>query len=183
MPKCIRCGTSVGLFAKLCDKCKREIEIDQVRRISEQQAKKDAELAQAELRRREQLRKMIAEKKAEIRKQLEFGQRVFLYHSLYLPVDSILLEKNLSNVFDILLVRQLGLSGWEVINAVPRTMGVGLKNYTGAALEAWGGGVGGNIMGVHLILKKELTLSAIDNDPKDELGSYIETHIFQNSNI
>jgi hypothetical protein len=154
MAKCTRCGTSVGLFAKLCDNCKREIEIDRIRRINEQQVKKDAELAQAELHRQEKLRKMVAEKKVEIRKQLESGQCVFLYHSLYLPVDSILLENNLSDVFDISLVQQLGLSGWEVINVVPRTMGVGLKNHTGVTVESWGGGVGGNIMGVHLILKK-----------------------------
>ena len=183
MPKCTRCGNSVGLFTKLCDKCKQEIEAERFRLSNEKLVKKEAELAQAELRRQEQLKKMVAEKKLDIRKQLESGQSVFLYHSLYLPVDSILLENNLSDVFDISLVQQLGLSGWEVINAVPRTIGVGLKNYSGATLEAWGGGVGGNIIGVHLILKKLLTLSAIDNDPEHVLDSYLETYILQNSNV
>ncbi len=183
MPRCTKCGTSVGLFAKLCDKCKREIEMDRVREINEQQARKAAAIAQAEQRRLEQLRKRVAEKKSEIRKLLESGQSVFLYDSLYLPVDSLLLENNLSEVFDISSVRLLGLSGWEVVSAVPRTMGVGLKNHTGATLEAWGGGIGGNIIGVHLILKKQLAIAGSDDDSDHTLDTYIENHILRTSNM
>jgi hypothetical protein len=184
MAKCTRCGTSVGVFVKLCNRCKQEIEAERVRQLNEQRGRNEAELAQAEKRRQEQIREMIAKQKTMIRKQLESGQKVFLYHSLYVPVDSVLLENNLADYFDISVVRNLGLSGWEVIQAVPRTVGVGLENYSagGITSKSWGGGVGGNILGTHLILKKELNLTGIENDAEDELGSYLETHIFKDAN-
>ena len=114
-----------------------------------------------------------------LRARLESGKSAFLYQSLFVPVDSILNDEHLADEFDLAALRRLGLLGWDVVQAVPRTIGIGLQNRgTDTWLsEAWGGGIGGNVMGVHIILKKTLSASDITDNPADETGEFIRAHL------
>ncbi|MBI5471060.1 MAG: hypothetical protein HY961_01800 [Ignavibacteriae bacterium] len=181
MAKCTRCGNPVGLLPKVCDSCKQLIAAEQNQRQKEELARQAVEQEVAERVQKERLEKSVSEMRSIIRKRLDSGQKIFFYQSIYTPVDSVLLEESLATGFDVSFLRSLGLSGWELIHAVPKTIGVGLQNYSegSVSLKSWGGGVGGNIMGVHLILKKELTLGSFDNDPENEIGKYIETHMLE----
>jgi hypothetical protein len=55
-----------------------------------------------------------------------------------------------------------GMDGWNVIGVVPRTTGIGLSNSSiGSTMgTSWGAGLGGNVIGVYLLLNREVT----DND-------------------
>lgn len=112
-------------------------------------------------------------------KRISTGHPVFLYETTYVPVDSILLDEHLSRGFDIPKLRLMGLLGWEVVQVIPRTVGVGLKNTTiGSTMgTTWGGGSGGNVVGVHVILKRPLQHEEITADPEDEFGTYIRANL------
>ena len=103
----------------------------------------------------------------------------FLYDSVYVPVDSQLLDDEFASEFDVSFLRRLGLLGWDVVQAVPKTKGVGLENIGTDTLfgSKWAGGVGGNVMGVHIILKKTLSASDLTDDPDDETGEFIRNHL------
>jgi hypothetical protein len=114
-----------------------------------------------------------------LRARLESGKPVFLFDSVYVPVDSKLLDDEFADEFNVSLLRKLGLLGWDVVQVVPRTIGIGLQNRgTDTWLsEAWGGGVGGNVMGVHIIIKKTVSASDFTDDPADEVGNFIRNHL------
>ena len=114
-----------------------------------------------------------------LRARLESGKPAFLYDSVYVPVDSQLLDDEFASEFDVSFLRRLGLLGWDVVQAVPKTKGVGLENIGTDTLfgSKWAGGVGGNVMGVHIILKKTLSASDLTDDPDDETGEFIRNHL------
>ncbi len=116
-----------------------------------------------------------------MRARLEAGHNVFLYETTYLPVDSVLLDEKLNSGFDIPQLRLMGVAGWEVMQVIPRTVGVGLKNTSiGSTMgTTWGGGSGGNVIGVYVILKKAVRLDEISDEPDDEIGSYIRSNLRQ----
>jgi hypothetical protein len=121
----------------------------------------------------------IVQVKSMLRARLESGKPVFLFDSVYVPVDSKLLDDEFADEFNVSLLRKLGLLGWDVVQVVPRTIGIGLQNRgTDTWLsEAWGGGVGGNVMGVHIIIKKTVSASDFTDDPADEVGNFIRNHL------
>jgi hypothetical protein len=122
----------------------------------------------------------ILQIKALLRNRLASGKSAFFFDSLYVPVDSQLLDGEFANEFDVSTLRRLGLLGWDVVQAVPRTKGVGLENIGTDTLfgSKWAGGVGGNVMGVHVIIKKQISASdLITDDPDDEVGNFIRTHL------
>ena len=159
---------------------------------NEKAEKREAQRIQNEHAERE--RRQLAEQRAErvaeritqvkelMRARLQAGKNVFLYDSVYLPVDSTLLDETFSQGFDLSEIRGLGVSGWEVVQAIPKTIGVGLKNTSfGSTMgETWGGGSGGNIAGVHLVLKKPVKLDEITDDMDDEIADYIRSHFCGN---
>lgn len=115
-----------------------------------------------------------------LRERLEGGRPAFLYEKVFLPVDSEILDKQFTGEFDVGIIRRLGLLGWEVIQAVPKTKGIGLENVgtqTTIFGSMWAGGVGGNVMGVYIILKKPLSAVDITDDPADEVGEFIRSHL------
>jgi len=83
---------------------------------------------------------------------------VFLYSSVYIPVDSTIDGKVVTGKFDIKPLQELGLAGWEIMQVVPKTLGVALLNATVPvpAFKTYGAGIGGNIVGVHVLLRKQL---------------------------
>ena len=124
--------------------------------------------------------KVIIHTKSLMRKRLEIGKPVFLYDSVFVAVDSEMLDQKFADGFDVAILRKLGLLGWDVVQAVPKTKGIGLENVgtqTTIFGSMWAGGVGGNVMGVHVIIKKSLSVSDITDDPADEVGEFIRNHI------
>jgi hypothetical protein len=125
-----------------------------------------------------QIQKII-QIKTMLRARLERGQSAFLYDSVFVPVDSQLLDDEFASEFDVSILRKLGLLGWEMVQAVPRTKGIGLENIGTDTLfgSKWAGGVGGNVMGVHIIIKKTVSASDLTDDPADEVGNFIRNHL------
>jgi hypothetical protein len=148
-------------------------------RVRREEADRLQRIRREEADRLQRIHDRIAQIKGTMRTRLEAGQAVFLYETTYLPVDSMLLDEKLNNGFDIPQLRLMGIAGWEVMQVIPRTMGVGLKNNSiGSTMgTTWGGGSGGNVIGVHVILKKAVRLEDISDDPDDEVGVYIRSNL------
>jgi len=121
----------------------------------------------------------ICQIKSMLRARLESGKAAFLYDSVFVAVDSQILDEEFASEFDVSILRKLGLMGWEIIQAVPRTKGIGLENIGTDTLfgSKWAGGIGGNVMGVHIIIKKTLSASDLTDDPADEVGKFIRNHL------
>ena len=187
MANCPICKRPVGIFAKVCDVCRRRQQVEETqRRAAEtqvQQQRRAAE-AQAQQQRRaeeeERLRQQVEGRADELIALNKRGRRLLIYHSEYLPVDSVLNDETIGDEFDITVIRALGLDGWEVVQVVPRTLGVGLTNASlGSTMgETWGAGVGGNVLGVHVLLKKELdfTNEPLEGIQREELVWYLSSH-------
>jgi hypothetical protein len=89
--------------------------------------------------------------------QISTGNNPNLFRWIYIEVDSVVTDDVVGN-FDIADLQEAGLEGWDVVAVIPKTLGIGLTNTsTGSTFgTTWGGGVGGNILGVYLILSKEV---------------------------
>jgi hypothetical protein len=151
-------------------------EIDEVQRIHSDHEKWQQQEAARRLEERTQQR--IVEIKGLMQTRLQARKPIFLYDSIYIPVDSILFDEQMSQGFDISVVRNLGFSGWEVVQVIPRTIGVGLKNTSfGSTMgDTWGAGSGGNVAGVHLVIKKSISIDDITDDMDDEVARYIRSN-------
>ncbi len=114
-----------------------------------------------------------------MRTRLKSGKPTFLCDSIFVPMNPIPDENNLADEFNLSILRRLGLIGWDIVQAIPRTTGIGLKNVGTDALfgEKGGRGIGGNVMGVHIIIKKSLLARDLTDDPADEVGEFIRNHL------
>lgn len=91
---------------------------------------------------------------AKAEKQISSGNNPNLFRWIYIQVDSVV-EGDTVGEFDITELQAAGLEGWDVVAVIPKTIGVGLTNISTAG-NSWGAGMGGNVLGVYLILSKEL---------------------------
>ena len=65
-------------------------------------------------------------------------------------------------------VQLSGQLGWDMVAAIPRTVGIALSNRTlGTNLQTYGAGIGGNVVGVHVFLRKELKDPLTPEDSND----------------
>jgi multidrug efflux pump subunit AcrA (membrane-fusion protein) len=172
------------IFASFCDDCNAQIQKEQEARIAEEKRQEEVSRqarAAAESQKLAELQRVrheaITNRITALHTQVADGQRLFLYETLYLPVDSVVLEENIAPGFDLGALRELGLAGWEVVGVVPRTIGVALTNKTTELLGtvSYGGGVGGNVLGVHLLLRKEMTRATPESFSR-ELAPFVDTH-------
>jgi hypothetical protein len=85
----------------------------------------------------------VAAKKAALAAQLVRGERVVLYESVYLPVDSVLPEGEEPGRFDIRSLKRAGLRGWDDSGITSPTAGA-MPEMIGAPRR--GGGVGRSAM-------------------------------------
>ena len=117
--------------------------------------------------------------KTSMRARLKGGKPTFLCDSIFVPMNPILDENNLADEFNLSILRRLGLIGWDIVQAIPRTTSIGLKNEGADALFGGkgGGGMGGNVTGVHIIIKKSLSAKDITDDPADDVGEFIRSHL------
>lgn len=158
MAKCMKCGKPMGFFATttICDGCSATMQTER-----EQQR----QMALEEFNRQKE--SLLLPKFKELKSEIENGKKIFLYDSIYIPVDSIVNEEALNEDFSINLLRKAGLQGWEFVGSIPRTLGVGLTNRvlgTGDTAISWGAGLGGNVTGVHIILKMEMSRQNLSDD-------------------
>ncbi|MBT3190452.1 MAG: hypothetical protein HN855_04380 [Anaerolineae bacterium] len=111
------------------------------------------------------------------RDRLDVGEVCYLFKSVYLPVDSVVADENVVGQFSIAGIQNLGFLGWDVVGIVPRTIGVGLTNLSlgSTSGETWGAGLGGNVAGVYVLLKK--SISSEYNVSDKFLQSYIVENI------
>ncbi len=164
MAVCGTCGTKVSMLSTECKSCK------DARAGAEAAADREAFLGQVR-EREERQRKYVAEARLRLDATLAAGRAVSLYESIYVAVDSVLNDEPLADAFDLLQIQTLGWQGWEVVTAVPRTVGVGLLNKGGGA-ESWGAGIGGNVAGAHVLLR--LVVQPAD---AAEAGPLLEDHL------
>jgi hypothetical protein len=117
---------------------------------------------------------VIAQAKQAILDRLSLGERVFLYTSDYISVDSVMLGNSMGS-FNIVNLRKFGLSGWEIVQVIPKTVGIALENsYIGnSSLKTYSGGMGGNVAGVHVLMKKEILASTFET-MQDQLEAYLK---------
>jgi hypothetical protein len=93
-----------------------------------------------------------------LRERLESGIPVTIFESLYLAVDSVIDGVRMADDLELRELRRRGLEGWEVVGVIPRTAGVALNNQDmSGMLKSYGGGMGGNVVGVHVLLRRAVT--------------------------
>jgi hypothetical protein len=169
MATCEVCGDTVGFFASLCKRCKANNEY--ARQQEDARARAGVEAAERQLaeQRRLEIARVVDIIKDGLRQQLARGEQAFMYDSIYLGVDSVVNGESLSGGFDIRPLQRRTLGGWDVVQAVPRTVGIGLKNTSigSSTGVTWGGGIGGNVAGVHVLLRKAIREADLD-DSKDD---------------
>jgi len=84
---------------------------------------------------------------------------MFEFEAIYIPVPSVVDGENVTGLFDITELQKWGSEGWDIAGIVPRTIGVSLKNEDISSPwgpTSYGGGMGGNVVGVYLILRRPL---------------------------
>jgi len=195
MGACTICGKPAGLLNKICDECKEK---DRLAKIAEQErydaekrrqaeehkriAEEERALKAEQQRAREEAARVARENKITaaieaLKSRLKNGEHVFIYNSFYVPVDSVLQNNEFASNFDITFLKKAGLLGWEVVGIIPRTIGIDLQNrvigdFSNTAVS-YGGGIGGNVAGVHILVKKELSFAMLET-ADDELISSLE---------
>ncbi len=202
MADCPKCGNQTSVWSRdiktgICNECTKlesrmakESRVDehkqktellkQQRQAFEEQRRREAIASDPEYAKREQ---KILEKIHKIKEQMlgriKNNLPVIVYHSLYLPVDSKVFDEPLNGRFDISKLFGLGLQGWEAIQIIPRTVGVGVKNASiGSTIGiTWGAASGGNVDGVYVLLQKRFSASDINPDAEDELAKIIRSNI------
>lgn len=103
-----------------------------------------------------------------LRQTVSNGRTGFLYRSVYVAVDSTVNEE-LTGQFDITELQVLGLDGWEIVAVIPRTLGVALENSSLRPTfgRTWGAGLGGNVAGVHVLLRLAIDQAGLEDARAD----------------
>ena len=181
MATCKRCGKKIGFLAPkffsekyrgyLCAQCQQE-EREKQKQIVEQK-KKEAQRAYYSLQ--DEIVKNTVEK---MLLKIDEGEKIFLYERVYISVDSQVMEKLLTQMFDIADLIEFGMEGWRMVGVVPKTIGVALTNITSGTYtqgETWGAGIGGNIAGVYILLEREVSKGRPASS--SFLGEYVRRHV------
>lgn len=167
-------GTKVEAWGTCCVRCGQAVDSEKLKQLDDINASKEAEkIAEEEAKRRveeEQRQAREAALAAEVdelrevlRNNIQSGERIYSYRSVYVPVNSYIQGDEVGE-FDIQPIRLLGIMGWRVVSAVPRTSGEALTNISTSG-KSWGAGMGGNVLGVHILLER--------------LGSTEESNVFE----
>jgi uncharacterized Zn finger protein (UPF0148 family) len=151
MAACSVCGEKAGFGKSICSNCDQKAQQEAV----ESAARRRAEEAQAFAA---EVQQKLGDWRNYAKTQFDSGSELKMYSSIYLEVDSIA-DGDQLGTFSIASLQAAGLQGWKVIAVVPRTVGIGLVNKETSGFNTstvWGGGMGGNVLGVYLILEKPI---------------------------
>lgn len=151
MGQCRRCGNKVGFFQMLCEKCQS----DDRQRLEKTEDERKAEDLKSAQEREAKRNRSIDEARARILERLNNGEAVYLHDTVHMEVDSYISDRQLGQ-FSFNVVREMGFAGWDVVGIVPRTLGYELFNQYDNGGTVYAGGLGGNILGVYILLRKEL---------------------------
>ena len=119
--------------------------------------KEEAHIAQQGKRAEEDRLQKLRSQVNTLWQRVDSGQEAYIYDTVYIPVDSIIDKEQFVPSFDITILKKMGLNGWDIVSVVSRTTGMG-----------------GNVIGMHIILKKSVN-PKIKDSLKQELISYIES--------
>lgn len=152
MAACKECGQKAGMLREICSACEVRL---QEQREAENRARREAESAawEAEI---DQKLQMWVQKTTDM---LQAGESVFLYQTVFVSVDSTIEGDALAD-FNMMGLQARGLAGWKVLGIIPKTYGSPLTN---TQTTQWGtttlyaGGMGGNVLGVYVVLSKEVS--------------------------
>jgi large subunit ribosomal protein L7/L12 len=173
--RCSKCGEILGFWQSIsyllgwlfetkleeksyCYSCRAEKRADEKARELErnrQEIERHKALEQERQKRHEERRQALT---LALKDKLKNGQDVYCYDTIYIPVDSVIEGTQSVNEFDISTLKLMGLDGWSIEGVVPKTLGVPLSNASiGSTVgETYGGGMGGNVVGVYILLKKRV---------------------------
>lgn len=175
MAKCLRCGQPMGFLAAYshCQDCRKTLRVEdeakQAERDRRRAARQEKEAARLEKERAEQISRVIDW----LKQWFSAGNPVVLHENVYIPVDSTVDKQQVCDQIDFSEVRAMGLLGWRIVGIVPRTLGVALSN-SGPGGVSWGAGIGGNVVGVYVLLSLRLTKK---NCNDSVLHSYAARHL------
>jgi hypothetical protein len=133
-----------------CFACKKPIDLKH--EMLSQRAPRIASPTQPNVR-----SKLIVEDKTDYETEDKSFRPVYEFKNVYIPVDSVHEGEKLVESFDISPLQKLGKSGWDITAVVPRTLSQTFCNEVEVAFSkklAYSAACGGNIMGVHFILKR-----------------------------
>ena len=161
MAKCDYCGTEVPFFniERECADCQKNFQ-DLVQQFTqERRAFLEAILHEYDTR----IPEMVDRRLVEIRTTLEQTKQYTLYVKHYLPVDAQVETLTTADVFDVEPLNVYGAAGWRVVSFVPKTLGLGLTNEANNLMstKSWGGGIGGNVIGVYDVLELVVTTETL----------------------
>lgn len=151
MAACSLCGEKAGFGKSVCTSCDQQAQQD----AAESAARRKSEEAQAFAA---EVQQKLGDWRNYAKTQFDSGSELKMYNSIYLEVDSLSDGQQLGT-FTIASLQAAGLQGWKVIAVVPRTAGIGLANTQTQGFNTstvWGGGMGGNVIGVYLLLEKPI---------------------------
>ena len=140
MARCMSCGTKTGFGGgSICQACF------------------DRQQAEGNRQREEYLEEKTRETLAAIEARLEIAESADLFAYLNISSQAGMNEDIVGQPPDLGMLQAMTLNGWELVLAIPRTMGAGLTNRYDNGGSAWGAGIGGLVIGATLIMKLRVT--------------------------
>jgi hypothetical protein len=135
----VKLGDKRGLEFLLSAKLSEEKDVRDVAKeiLDSPRMKSMLDEINAEDRRRHQ------ERVENARKRLQKGGKVFQYKMVFLPTTDFLDEDLMSEGFDIPVLNEFGLEGWEVVNVISRQG------------RTFDGGVSDSISGAYFLMKRK----------------------------
>jgi len=165
MAKCEFCGTEVPFFniERECPDCQKNFQ-DLVQQLREE--RRVYFVSDTALRMQEYstwMEEIVDRRIAEIRTNLEQTNQYTLYVKHYLPIDAQIETVTTADTFDVEPLNVYGASGWRLVSFVPKTVGIGLTNEANnlTSTKSWGGGIGGNVIGVYAVLELVVTTATL----------------------
>ena len=170
---CKRCGMTLrdGIekdMARIEEEAKAAKLREEQEKLERAEQEKKAKELYAKSRPAE-IEKRVDAWRKEVDESVSSGNEIISYRSVFIPVDSVIQGEQIAN-FNIDPIRALGLTGWRIVGIIPKTAGEALKNLSTSG-TTWGAGMGGNVLGVHVLLERKVRASDIElqNEAK-ELG-------------
>lgn len=165
MAKCEYCGTDVPFFSleRECADCQKNFQ-DLTQQFKEERLTfRDSFTTQRMHEYNDWMQQTIDRRIEEIRNILEQTNQYTLYVKHYLPVDAQVETVTTADVFDVEPLNVYGAAGWRLVSFVPKTLGLGLTNEANnlTSTKSWGGGIGGNVIGVYAVLELVVTTETL----------------------
>ena len=165
MAKCEYCGTDVPFFSldRECADCQKNFQDLEELFTQERRAFRNAYSTLRMQEYTDWMQHTIDRRIEEIRTILEQTNQYTLYVKHYLPVDARVETVTTADEFDVEPLNVYGAAGWRLVSFVPKTLGLGLTNEANNLMstKSWGGGIGGNVIGVYAVLELVVTTETL----------------------